>query len=95
MIDTGRHWLPPATIKRLITGMAAFRLNVLHWHMTDSESYAFKGKLVPELAERSAFSPAAVYTPAIVTDLVQFARARGVRVLPEIDMPGYGAFVPR
>jgi hypothetical protein len=90
MIDTGRHWLPPATIRRLIIGMSVFKLNVMHWHIVDSQSYPFRGNLVPELAEKSAFSPAAIYSPAVVTDIVQFARSRGVRVLPEIEMPGHG-----
>ena len=45
---------------------------------------------MPELAEKSAFAPSAIYTPAIVQDIVAFARSRGVRVLPEIEMPGMG-----
>ena len=91
MIDTGRHFLPLPVIKKIITAMSMFKLNVLHWHLVDSESYPVKGKAVPELAQQSAFGISAVYTTEDLTEVVDFARSHGVRVLPEIEMPGHGA----
>ena len=77
-------------IKHIITGMAALKLSVLHWHMIDEQSYPIQGDRVPELARETAFAPAAVYTPQDMREVSQFARARGVRVMPEVETPGHG-----
>jgi hypothetical protein len=90
MIDTGRNFLALAVIKRLIVGMAMLKANVLHWHMTDDQSFPLSTEAYPELAKRTAFAPTAHYSPADLRDIVQFAASRGVRVLPEIETPGHG-----
>ncbi len=64
-------------------------MNVLHWHVTDAESMPIVSKSYPDLAAKGAFAPTAVYSPEDVRGIVQFAKERGVRVIPEFDMPGH------
>merc|ERR1712156_824917 len=64
-------------------------LNVFHWHITDTHSFPFYSRRVPQLTMHGAYSPRQVYTPEDVRDIVEFARLRGVRVLPEFDAPAH------
>ena len=68
------------------------KLNVLHWHITDVPSIPFDFEKFPQLRQRAAFSPAAVYTADDARALVTYAQQRGVRIVPEIDMPGHGGW---
>ena len=70
---------------------AALKLNVLHWHLTDSQSFSFGSMAHPELPAFGAFAPAAVYSRAEMAAVVSAARARGIRVVPELDMPAHTA----
>ena len=90
MIDTGRRYIPCTTIKKIIDGLAMIKLNVLHWHISDSQSFPSESRLFPELATQGAYHPSAVYSLDAMRDIVQYARQRGVRVVPEWDMPGHG-----
>ena len=90
MIDTGRRYLPVKTIERIIDGLAMAKLNVLHWHISDSQSFPSESALFPGLAAEGAYHPSAVYSVQVMRDIVQYARHRGVRVLPEWDLPGHG-----
>ena len=87
MVDTSRHWLPLNALRRQIDGMAANRMNALHWHMTDAQSTPYDSIVLPKL-KLGAFAPAAVYTPDDIKGLVEYARQRGVQILMEVDMPG-------
>ena len=69
--------------------MAANRLNVLHWHMFGSYSFAYNASSFPTLAEKGAWSSRAVYSPDEVRALVYYAQERGIRVVPELDVPGH------
>ena len=87
MIDCGRHFEPMDVLKRTIDGMAAVKLNVFHWHLTDDQGFRIESKLYPRLT--SVGSDGLFYTQQEARDLVSYARARGIRVVPEFEMPGH------
>lgn len=71
-----------------LEAMAAAKMNVLHWHIVDDQSFPYQSNVLPRLAEYGAFSRAHTYRPSDVQDVVAFARNRGIRVIPEFDTPG-------
>ncbi|KAK6747838.1 hypothetical protein RB195_000808 [Necator americanus] len=89
MIDTSRHFLSTKTIKRQLDIMAMNKMNVLHWHLVDSESFPFVSTKFPNLAKVGAYSPKHQYSPKDVRKIIDFARIRGIRVIPEFDVPGH------
>lgn len=89
LLDTSRHYIPVSAIKRTIDGMAASKLNVFHWHMTDTHSFPFKSKAVPQMSQYGAYSEEEVYSIEDIVDLVMYAQHRGVRIMPEIDGPAH------
>lgn len=89
MLDTARNFIPIRGIKRTIEGMAMVKLNTFHWHISDSQSFPFVVESQPELATIGAYAPDKIYTNADVQDVVDFARIRGIRVLPEFDAPAH------
>jgi hexosaminidase len=93
MIDTARHWHPPSSILTMIDGLSFNRMNVLHWHITDAQSFPLKTKAFAKLAEGAygGADTAMVYDAADVARIVAYAKDRGVRVVPEIDSPGHSA----
>eukprot|EP01052_Picozoa_sp_SAG31_P043088 SAG31_NODE_7067_length_1798_cov_2.103590_1_plen_482_part_00 len=90
MIDTGRRFLPIKTIETIVDGLAMAKLNVLHWHISDSQSFPSESVRFPGLAAAGAYHPSAVYSVEAMRGLVQYALHRGVRVIPEWDLPGHG-----
>ncbi|XP_011862033.1 PREDICTED: probable beta-hexosaminidase fdl isoform X4 [Vollenhovia emeryi] len=89
LVDTGRQFFPVEELKRVIDGMAATKLNTLHWHLTDSQSFPFDSAQFPEMARWGAYSGDHIYTPDDVKDLADYARIRGVRIVVEIDSPAH------
>ena len=87
MIDVCRHWIPAEVLKRNIDAMAAVKLNVLHLHLTDDQGFRIESKKYPKLQELG--SDGHYYTQAQMTELIAYARDRGIRVVPEIEMPGH------
>ena len=88
LVDTARHFLPLATLRAVVEGMAADKLNTLHLHLTDAQAFPFASVAEPALA-RGAWAPDLVYSRADLAGLVTFAKARGVRVVPEVDSPAH------
>ena len=89
MVDTANHFLPMPLLLQTVDTMAMNRMNVLHLHIVDSYSFPFASAALPLLAAKGAWAPDKVYTPADLQALVAHARTRGVRVVPELDMPGH------
>jgi len=87
MLDVARHWIPLDQVKRTLDGMAAVKLNVFHWHLSENQGFRIESKLFPKLHEMG--SDGEYYTQNQVRDLIAYARARGIRVVPEFDMPGH------
>lgn len=88
MIDSARHYLPIPVIKRIIDSMAWIKLNVLHWHLVDDESFPIQVPSMPEMW-KGAFSSQERYTHWDIEEVVSYAKERGVHVVPEFDMPGH------
>jgi hexosaminidase len=87
LIDVGRHFIPLDVLERNIDGMAAVKLNVLHLHLSDDEGFRVESKRFPKLQEMG--SDGQYYTQADIRTLVDYARDRGIRVIPEFDMPAH------
>jgi hexosaminidase len=87
MIDSARHFLPVALIERNLDGMAAVKLNVLHLHLSDNQGFRVESQRYPKLHELG--SDGLYYTQDQVRHIIAYARERGIRVLPEFDMPGH------
>ncbi len=87
MIDVARHWLPKDIILRNLEAMAAVKLNVLHLHLTDDQAWRIESKVFPKLHQFG--SGGNFYTHDDIQEIVAFATQRGIRVLPELEMPGH------
>jgi hexosaminidase len=87
MIDVSRHFIPLDILKRNLDGMAAVKLNVFHWHLSDNQGFRVESKKFPKLTEMG--SDGLFYTQDEVRDLIAYAHDRGIRVVPEFDMPGH------
>ncbi|XP_022153436.1 beta-hexosaminidase 2 [Momordica charantia] len=89
MLDTSRNFYGVEDILRTISAMGMNKLNVFHWHVTDSHSFPLVVPSEPELAAKGAYGPHMKYFPEDVRRIVEFGMEHGVRVLPEIDSPGH------
>lgn len=87
MIDVSRHFMPVEAIKRNLDGMAAVKLNTLHLHLSDDEGFRVESRHYPRLQERA--SDGLFYTQSQVREIVAYARERGIRVVPEFDVPAH------
>jgi|GEM_PF-828900 len=84
LIDVARHFIELPALLRTVDGMAHHKLNVLHLHLTDDQAYRFPSEAYKKL---NASGP--TYTREELRELVAYAQARGVRIVPELDMPGH------
>jgi hexosaminidase len=89
MVDCGRHFEPITVLERTLDGMAAVKLNVFHWHLTEDQGFRMQSLAYPALTAKG--SDGLFYTQQEARDLVTYARARGIRVVPEFEMPGHSA----
>jgi hexosaminidase len=87
LIDVSRHWMPLDVIYRNLDAMAAVKLNVLHWHLSDDQGFRVESKRYPKLHELG--SDGHYYTQDQVREVIAYARERGTRVVPEFDMPAH------
>ena len=90
MIDSGRNFISLPKIYEQIDGMALSKLNVLHWHLDDSQSWPIQMQSYPEMT-KDAYSAREQYTQPDIKNVIAYAQARGVRVIPEVDMPGHAS----
>ena len=98
MLDESRQFTGPAGVKRLLDAMARFKLNRLHWHLTDSPAWRIEIKKYPDLtriggrgseSDRSPNAPAVFYTQDQIREIVAYAKQSAITIVPEIDMPGH------
>ena len=87
MLDTGRHFQPLPEIWRTLDGMEAVKLNVFHWHLSEDQGFRVESKRFPLL--QAMGSDGLFYTQDEVRQTIAYARDRGIRVIPEFDMPGH------
>ncbi|ACB74293.1 Beta-N-acetylhexosaminidase [Opitutus terrae PB90-1] len=87
MIDVCRHWQPMEVLKRNLDGMALVKLNVLHLHLTEDQGFRIESKTHPRLHELG--SDGLYFTQDQIREIIAYAAARGIRVVPEFDMPGH------
>jgi hexosaminidase len=87
LIDIGRHYEPPDVLKRNLDAMAAVKLNVFHWHLTEDQGFRVESKKFPKLHQMG--SDGLFYTQDQVREIIEYARERGIRVVPEFDIPGH------
>ncbi len=87
MMDVSRHFMPVDVVKRNLDAMAFVKLNVFHWHLSDDQGFRVEVKSLPKLHEKA--SDGMYYTQEQIRDIVSYARDRGIRVVPEFDVPGH------
>ena len=92
LIDSARHFLPVHSVQRVLDAMSMTKLNVLHWHLSDTTSFPVQSEAFPQLSRLGAYHPSLVYTKQDLTALVAYAAQRGIRVIPEFDLPGHSCF---
>ena len=87
LIDVSRHFIPIDVLKHNIDGMAAVKMNVLHWHLSDDQGFRVESKVFPKLTGMG--SDGMFYTQEEIRDFIAYAHDRGIRVMPEFDIPGH------
>lgn len=98
LVDVGRHWFPVRDLERHIDLLSRFKLNVLHWHLTEDQGWRLASTRYPRLTQVGAWRTEAngeryggFYSKQDVRHLVEYARRRGVTIVPEIEMPGHSS----
>jgi hexosaminidase len=87
LIDSARHFIPLEVIRRNLDGMEAVKMNVFHWHLSENQGFRVESKKFPKLHELG--SDGLYFTQNEIRELIAYARDRGIRVVPEFDMPGH------
>ena len=87
LLDVCLHWMPMDVVKRTLDGMAAVKLNVFHFHFSEDQAFRVESKVFPKLTELGAEGD--FYTQEDVREIIRYASQRGIRVVPEIDVPGH------
>ncbi len=87
MIDVSRHFIPLDVLKRNLDGLEAAKMNVFHWHLSENQGFRVESKKFPKL--HTLGSDGLYYRQDEIRDLIAYARDRGIRVVPEFDMPGH------
>lgn len=83
--DCVRHFFSADEVKKVLEQMALVKMNVLHFHLTDDQGWRIESKVFPALHQTGK----EYYTQVQLKEIVEFARTRGIEVIPEIDLPGH------
>lgn len=89
LLDTARNFIPMPDIKRTIDGMSASKMNVFHWHITDSQSFPLEVPSLPQFTDYGCYGPNFTYSPNDIGEIIWYAKLRGIRVIMEIDAPSH------
>ena len=96
LVDVSRHFMPVAAIKKQLDVMASLKLNRFHWHLTDDQGWRIEIKRYPKLTDIGAWRMDAegnkyggFYTQQEIRDIVAYAAARHIEVIPELEIPGH------
>eukprot|EP00095_Tigriopus_kingsejongensis_P003716 maker-scaffold36_size508890-snap-gene-4.13 protein:Tk03716 transcript:maker-scaffold36_size508890-snap-gene-4.13-mRNA-1 annotation:"hypothetical protein T265_05296" len=90
MIDTSRHFLHMSVVKQTLDLMEMNKLNVLHWHLVDDQSFPYQSTTFPNMSLYGAYHPyTRTYSQGNIQEIIQWAHLRGIRVIPEFDTPGH------
>lgn len=87
LVDVARHFHPVEVLKRTLDGLAAVKMNVFHWHLTEDQGFRVESKKYPKLHQLG--SDGNYYTQEQIKEVIAYARERGIRVVPEFDIPGH------
>jgi hexosaminidase len=88
LMDSARFFLPLHSVRDTIDALAMSKMNVLHWHLSDAESFPFESTSAP-LISRGAYTPKQAYSEKDLREMTEYAMDRGVRLLFEVDGPGH------
>lgn len=89
VVDTSRSYIELPLLRRMLDAMAYSKLNVFHWHITDTQSFPFESSREPLLAMYGAYSADQIYRPQEIRQLVDYATVRGIKIVPELDAPAH------
>ena len=90
MLDSSRHFLSMKVLLDHLDLLEINKFNVFHWHLSDDESFPYQSTTYPNMSLYGAYDPIThVYTPDNVKQIIEEARLRGIRVIPEFDTPGH------
>ncbi len=87
LLDITLHWMPMDVVKRTIDCMASVKMNVLHLHLTEDQMFGIESKVYPRLHEVG--SEGTYYTQEDIREVIAYADQRGIRIVPEFDVPGH------
>ena len=90
MLDPSRHFQDKATVIKAIELLAAFRINTMHWHLADNQSWRMPSSTVPEIVGKGTLTDGA-YTREDIKEIVAFAAKNNIKIIPELDMPGHSS----
>lgn len=89
LLDCARHFITKPIIFQVLDSMQWNKFNVLHWHLSDDQSFPYETLVYPNLTQYGAYSSYHVYHRQDVRDVIDYARVRGIRVIGEFDSPGH------
>lgn len=93
LLDTSRQFYPVSSILKILDAQAYNKMNVFHWHATDSQSWPLYFESHPELSNKGAYSAKETYSRSDVKEIIAYAEGLGIRVILEIDMPAHTASI--